>query len=423
MNVVIVDADISFPATSGKRLRTLNLMLQLAPRHRITYLARSHGGLQQHKAAAEFLREHGIEPVFVEHALPRKSGPLFYGRLVANLASDSPYSITSHESKPLIEAAKQIAKRQQVDVWQLEWASYLKDISQLTSNTVLMAHNVESLLWQRDYEVARSGLRKWYMGQQWRKFERFERTAYHAASRVIAVSGADADQMASRFNFTRADVVENGVDTARFAAATGDRHLHRILFLGALDWRPNIDGLNLLLNEVFPRVRQQNSQAELVIVGRNPSAALLARAAREPRVSIRANVPDVRPYLQQSTLMVVPLRIGGGSRLKILEALAAGLPVVSTGVGAEGLNLIPGVHYQRADSATELAACLTSSLADPSALQDMAEQGRAVVCQQYDWAYLAEKLERVWLGCVAKSAERVPANQCHADQSLMEPIQ
>src|SRR5208337_4874934 len=139
-------------------------------------------------------------------------------------------------------------------------------------------------------------------------------------------------------------VVDNGIDRRYYEAVRPNPDPATILFLGSLNWRPNVDAIGLLVEKIFPAVRAAEPAARLQIVGRKPSPALIQRAREVPGVELHADVPDVRPFLAKSTVMVVPLRIGGGSRLKILEALAAGLPVISTRVGAEGLELVPGVN-------------------------------------------------------------------------------
>ncbi len=175
------------------------------------------------------------------------------------------------------------------------------------------------------------------------------------------------------------------------------RHERTILFLGSLDWRPNLDAVQLLLNEVFPGILRHEPRARLLIVGRNPPAHLEHRLRRTKGVEHHANVRDVRPYLAESGVMAVPLRIGGGSRLKILEALAMGLPVVSTPVGAEGLNLEAGRHLTIAESMADFTAALLWTMRNPATARAMAQSGRQFVTERYDWSPLADKLERVWL--------------------------
>ncbi len=172
------------------------------------------------------------------------------------------------------------------------------------------------------------------------------------------------------------------------------------MFLGSLDWRPNRDAVALLLERIFPAVRAREPAAQLSIVGRNPPVALQSQIAARPGVQLHANVADVRPFLNGCAVMAVPLRIGGGSRLKILEALACGLPVVSTRVGAEGLCLEPGRHLTVVDEVENVADALVQCLRSPAEARATAECGRQRVRERYDWDALAEKLERIWIDCV-----------------------
>jgi glycosyltransferase involved in cell wall biosynthesis len=176
----------------------------------------------------------------------------------------------------------------------------------------------------------------------------------------------------------------------------------RILFLGALDWRPNLDAVGLMLDAIFPKVRALEPKAKLVIVGRHPPPGLSERVAAMPGVELHADVPDVRVYLGSCGVMAVPLRIGGGSRLKILEALASGLPVVASRVGAEGLLLTPGEDYVRADE-DAMADVLVHAIRYPEAIQTMSQRGRQRVLETYDWEVLARKLEAAWQKAVLPS--------------------
>lgn len=394
MRVTIVDGDLPFPATSGKRLRTLNLMLPLAARHEITYIGRAASRAERTEAET-FLGDHGIKPILVEEPLATKSGLGFYARLAANLVSDQPYSVASHVSPAMRQAVASHAAAAPIDVMQIEFVGYMYCHDGLDCPVVLQAHNVESLIWKRYAETVANPLKQLYCRLQHAKYLAFEKAQFHRADRVVAVSEPDAALARSLYGDPPVTVIDNGVDVAGFAGLSPDPAARQILFLGALDWRPNIDAVEQLL-QMMPSLRRRVPAARLVIVGRKPSQAMRDAIAAVEGVVLHADVPDVRPFLSSSSLMAVPLRIGGGSRLKILESLAAGLPVVSTSVGAEGLSLENGRHLVLADGPEAFVDALAAALADPDAAMAQAALGRIAVAGRYDWPMLADRLERIW---------------------------
>lgn len=396
MNVVIVGAALPYPANSGGRIRTSSLMVRLARRHRLTYVGARNPDRAEAALAREYLNDHGIETIEIEHAVAPKVGMRFYARLAANLASPLPYSVASHHDRAVTSAVRRLAVQRRVDLWQAEWAAGVEAFRGLAgARKLVMVPNVETLIWERYAQTEPHPLKRLYIHEQCRKFERFERRAFAAADRVVTVSRDDDALVRERFGMPRVDVVRNGIDRAYFEAVRPDRDPRRILFLGSLEWRPNLDALGLMLDRIFPLVRAGEPLAQLDIVGRNPPAALAKRVAASENVALHANVGDVRPFLARSGVMAVPLRIGGGSRLKILEALAAGLPVVSTAIGAEGLELRAGEEFLSADEAPEcFASELLRCLRDPATVQAMAARGCAMVLARYDWDALADELER-----------------------------
>jgi glycosyltransferase involved in cell wall biosynthesis len=406
LSIAIVDEELPYPPTSGKRIRTLNLTMRLASRHNLTYICHRNADPREATEAALFLADNGVRPVVVDRSVPPRSGLKFYARLAANLLSPLPYSVAVHTSPELRQAVRDHAAVNHVDVWHCEWAPYAQSLNGLIDGPrVVVAHNVESVIWQRYHETERNPLKRWYIGRQWRKFERFERRALGEATRTVAVSDVDAERLHHNFGVERVDVVENGVDTAYFHPPEPTRRRPgRMLFLGSLDWRPNLDGLVEMLDKVFPVVRAEEPAATLAIVGRNPPDWLRRCAEATPGVELFADVPDVRPYLAECALMVVPLRIGGGSRLKILESLSSGVPVISTRVGAEGLCLETGRHLTSVESIDGLAPALVDAIRHPDAAAAQAKAGREEVLRRYDWDALAEKMERVWYDCAAAGA-------------------
>lgn len=396
MHVAVLDEEFPFPLTSGKRIRSFNLITRLARDFRVTYIAHANPDADELRLAANALRRHGVFVVPVDYRIPPKAGPGFYARLMKNLASPLPYSVATHASAAMQRAMDKLVATDPPDLWHCEWTPYAQAMYGRLGPWVVMAHNVESLIWRRYTETERNPLKRWFLRRQWKRFEHFEAWAYSAATRAIAVSPEDADLMRERFGTPSPAVVDNGVDTAFFQPDPGiGRDPSRILFLGSLDWRPNQDGVRVLIDDVFPRVQRAEPTARLVVVGRKPPPWLKELASR-PGVELHADVPDVRPFLHAAGVLAVSLRVGGGSRLKILEALATGLPVVTTTVGVEGLRLIDGEHCDVADTAEAFAAALVDVLRHPEAAARAAARGRERVLAEYDWSGLAEKLGAVW---------------------------
>jgi glycosyltransferase involved in cell wall biosynthesis len=398
LHVVVVDEELPYPLLSGKRLRTMGLLTRLARRHHLTYVCHRNADAEEARLAVAQFADWGIRTVVVDRPPPRKSGLGFYTRLGMNLFSPLPYSVASHTSPALVQALRRIAAEQPVDLWHVEWTPYAQSLVHIPGRRLVMAHNVESVIWQRYCETETNPLKRWYIAQQWRKMLRFERTILRDATLTVAVSDLDAERFRNDLAVPRVEVVDNGVDTRFFHPDDTPRRPEVLLFLGSLEWRPNLDGVRQLLDVVFPAVRSRVPEAELWLVGRNPPA-WLAQAAQQPGVRLHATVPDVRPYLRQAGQLVVPLRVGGGSRLKILEALACATPVISTRVGAEGLHLQPGRHLVQVESMDEMADAIVQSIHDSKYAQSLAECGRQQVLRLYDWDSLADRLDQLWLRC------------------------
>jgi polysaccharide biosynthesis protein PslH len=408
MNITIVNETLPYPPTAGNRIRTLNLMRRLASRHRLTYICRGDGAHDSSasRRAADFLQDHGIRLILADAGPTPRTGLKLLAALAANLASPLPYAVAAHRSSAVLRAAAQHAAKNPVDLWQFEWLAYADAPSQFSSAPrMVMAHNVESLIWRRYLDNEPNAFKRWFIRRQWRKFQAFEARVLGRADLVVAVSPDDAELLRSQFQVDRVAVIENGVDLDYFAPAKfPNSNPRQILFLGSLDWRPNQDSVRLLVDQIFPLVLALQPAARLCVAGRNPPPWLV-RHCQCHRVELIANPPDVRPLLTQSGVMAVPLRIGGGSRLKILEAFACGLPVVSSTIGCEGLGLHHGGQLLIADSPDQMAAAIVQVMRDPASAMQMAERGRRLVRETHDWDRLADRLESLWEQCRSRKPQ------------------
>lgn len=226
---------------------------------------------------------------------------------------------------------------------------------------------------------------------------RFEGRALSRLDSVLAVSEADRETFARLYpGRLRAPVrvIPTGVD-AQYLGAAADVPFdpHHLAFTGSMDWLPNEDAVLYFCQEILPRIRRVEPRVTLSIVGRNPTPAVCRLAQQVPGIEVTGRVVDIRPHVGRASLSIVPLRIGGGTRLKIYEAMAMGRPVVSTSIGAEGLPLAPGHDLAIADDPDAFARAVLTLLSDPAGRQRMADAARHLVAERYDWSAVAGTLE------------------------------
>jgi glycosyltransferase involved in cell wall biosynthesis len=258
--------------------------------------------------------------------------------------------------------------------------------------TLLFEHNVEYMIWKRLSEVETRPWRRALLAAEWRKMRRYEAGACRRAARTITVSEADRAILSADAPGADIQAVATGVDTTFFHPnGTADAPA-TLVFTGSMDWYPNEDAIIYFIDAILPAVRREFPQISLAVVGRNPSERV-KRAAAVAGVVVTGTVPDIRPYVARAAVYVVPLRVGGGTRLKIFEALAMGKAVVATGVGAEGLPVVDGEHFVQADTPADFAGAVVRLLKDPSRRQALGMAGRRLVEERYSWVTVARQFE------------------------------
>jgi glycosyltransferase involved in cell wall biosynthesis len=226
----------------------------------------------------------------------------------------------------------------------------------------------------------------------------YERQVCSSVKSIIAVSGADAEKMRELYGVSRVTPVPTGVDVGFFRPTEEAQPAADLVFVGSMDWMPNIDGAVWFVNEVLPLIKRKLPDCSLAVVGRTPSREVTELAEREPGIRITGTVEDVRPWLWGSKVSIVPLRIGGGTRLKIYEAMAAGTAVVSTTVGAEGLDVSPGENVLIADDPEAFAEACVRLVRDGDERRRLAESARQHVETKHSWEAAEVEFERALTG-------------------------
>lgn len=405
MHILWLKTELLHPVDKGGRIRTYNMLREMRRQHRVTYLTLDDGD-----AAADAVAradEYCTDLVRVPFRTAPKRSARFFGELAANLVSPLPYAVAKYRSAGMRREIERLVGRGDVDVLVCDFLFPSINVPDgLPCPTVLFQHNVEAMIWQRHTEVATHPLKRRYMGEQWRRMRAFEASECRRFDHVVAVSEQDRDYFAQEYGVADPVAVPTGVDVRYFDPATvpaAPRAASELIFTGSMDWLPNEDAILWFAAEILPRVRAQVPDATLTVVGRNPTPRVVELGRRDAAVTVTGGVPDVRPYLARGAAFVVPIRIGGGTRLKIYEAMAMELPVVSTTVGAEGLPIQPDTEYLQADEPEAFAAAVVRLLRDREAARTLGLRAAETVRASFSWERVTEQFLDVCVPVAART--------------------
>jgi polysaccharide biosynthesis protein PslH len=401
MRILWIKTELLHPIDKGGRIRSYHILRALSRQHHVTYLCLDDGLAAAD--AVERAREYAQEVVVVPFRPPPKMTVGYFADLLRNLFSPLPYAIGRYESPTLRARIRQLAPVSDLIVCDFLVPSV--DVpADLPAPAVLFQHNVEAMIWQRHVSVPQHVLRRAYMRLQWRRMLRYEAEQCRRFAHVIAVSAMDAEVM-RQYGAASVGYVPTGVDLEYFRAQRPRPPDSReLVFVGSMDWMPNDDGIRWFASEIFSRVQERIVGARLTVVGRSPSPAVRELAARNPAIEVTGTVADVRPYLERAAVSVVPLRIGGGTRLKIYEAMAMGIPVVSTTIGAEGLPVCHGEQLLIADSANQQVGAVCALLTDRQRAAALSFNALRHVQEHCSWDAVAQ-------GFLAQCPRRAAAGQ------------
>jgi polysaccharide biosynthesis protein PslH len=391
MHILWIKTELLHPVDKGGRIRTYQMLRALSHQHEVTYLTLDDGTAapDARAKAAEYCARVEVVPF----TPPAKGSPGFFSALIGNVFSPLPYAVARYEVPALRDKLRRICAERKVDVVVCDFlAPSINVPDDLGVPVVLFQHNVEAMIWERHAAVATHPVKRAYMREQWRRMKRFEASECRRVSRVVAVSAQDAAVFRDEYGVPDVPDVPTGVDTDYFVRqADVARVPGSMVFTGSMDWMPNEDGIAWFVESILPKLRVAVPHATLTIVGRNPTAKVRALHAPDVGVTVTGSVPDVRPYLASAQLFIVPLRVGGGTRLKIYEGMTMGLPTVSTTIGAEGLPVVDGEHLLLADDPDTFARACSALLRDPERCATMGDSADRYVRRQFGWDGVARR--------------------------------
>ena len=392
MRVLQFAPRVCWPLDTGAKLRNYHLARVLGERAHLSLMAfDDHLPFSAESVSA-------LEKIYKQVvAIPRDSA-YTSTKLVRGLLGKTPLPVLNYTTSPMKRALEHLLRDQDFDIIQIEsihLMSYLPIVQEARKPPVVVCdwHNVESELMQRYSQREPGRLRRAYASRTARLMSEFEKRALRDFDAHVAVSQRDAERLRAINPDARIFVIENGVDTDFYSAlqANDESITRRIVFVGSMDYHANIDGAVNFAREVWPHLRARQPELIFTIVGKDP-AAEVRNLAQIPGIEVTGTVDDVRPFYREARAAVVPLNVGGGSRLKILEAMAAGVPVVSTRLGAEGLDVHHDENILIADTNEQLVEAIISVVENKTRHDHLSAAGRALVSRRYDWSSLGAAL-------------------------------
>ncbi|MGA7768358.1 MAG: glycosyltransferase family 4 protein [Candidatus Sulfotelmatobacter sp.] len=392
MKILWVKAGGLVPPDTGGKIRSYNILRELARQHSVTFF--SFYAAHDSDLHPE-LKDMFDRVVCMPLRLPAPKSLAEMRDYGIRLLSSEPYSITKYCHPEVRHRLHMLLKQETYDVILCDFMVAAGVIPwDWPTPKVLFTHNVEATIWRRHYEVATNLIWKAISWREWRKMEAAERRYLRLADRVLTVSETDRDAFAPFLDLGKLTVIPTGVDVDYFQPMPVEETANSLVFTGSMDWLPNEDAILYFVDSILPLIKQQCPEVSLEVVGRSPSRKLQALAETEKSIRLTGWVEDIRPFVARGSACIVPLRIGGGTRLKIFEAMAMNKAVISTSVGAEGLPVRSGENILLADTPNDFAESVISLLRDPNQRQRLGSAARALVQQRYSWPTVAEGFAR-----------------------------
>lgn len=407
MRVLYVTQIVPYPPHGGVLQRGYNLLRELGRHHEVQLLAFHHPDeLPVGEAVERSQRElrRFCQSVEYFELWPKRSAVHLAFGLVGGGFSRLPFSVLAHRSNRMsariTEICRSACRPDIVHLDTIALAPYVKSFDNIP--VVLAHHNIESRLMHRRAEHERGVIQRWYVRREARKLRSFEAAVCGNFRTNITVSANDSRELLEICPKAVTDVVPNGVDTDYFVPRRGGEN-ESVIFTGGMNMFANRDGIDWFLEAVWPLVRQEQPRVRFIVIGQRPSSNLLAAVGRGEGVEALGFVKDVRPAVAEAAVFVVPLRVGGGTRLKVLDAMAQGKAIVTTSLGAEGIDIRDGEHVIVADDAPSFAARIVELLCNPARRRALGDAARKRVEESYAWSQLGRRLADIYRCAISPS--------------------
>jgi sugar transferase (PEP-CTERM/EpsH1 system associated) len=404
LNILFVSATIPYPAIDGGRIRVLSLIQNLSKFNKITFL--TYNSSDKDEQGIKYLRDIGIDIIDIKWNYNNTLSIM--PSVFKQVLKGKPLTIAKYYSSATAKKINELLDTNSYDILHLEMlhaGQYITEISDRHNTKIILdQQNIDSLIWQRLVKTEKNLFRKLMLNWQYKSFLNIENKMSSMFDVCVCVSEEDAERLKSINPNIKTDVVPNGVDIDYFFPSETPENEKQIVFVGSMDWSPNEDAALYFCDQIFPLIKAKIPDIKFYIVGSNPTDRILKLKGIEG-IIVTGLVDDVRSYISQSAVFVVPLRIGGGTRLKILQALAMKKAIVSTSVGCEGLGLTHNEHLLINDNPDEFADSVIRLTKDKLLRHNLGENGRNLVQNQYDWKTISLKLDAVYRKAIEQVSE------------------
>lgn len=399
MRILMITPFLPYPPHSGGQLRIYNILKHLADKHSITLVSHIH--CEEERKWVEVLENYcqSVDTVLIKP--PPASAWLRSLARLYDILRLRPPTMMILNTPEIKKAISDRIRNSKPDVIHVEFpfaVSSVRDTEEIPK--ILVEQNIESTICYREYLQKKGRIKRWLAFFEYLVLERFEKKVCKMFDRCITVSEVDKASLLKLVPGLQVDVVPNGVDTTMYKYKAPSGHSKTLVFTGLMNWPANIDAMLYFIKQIYPLIKQDDPNTKLAVVGKNPDPKLCEWASND--IKITGFVEDIQPYIYESAIYIVPLRIGGGTRLKILEAMALGRPVVSTSIGAEGLHVSDNKNILIADSPQTFADSVIRLLADTALAKKLSENARKLVEEEYDWPMIAQKMEWVLQDAIRK---------------------